>query len=69
MTGVDVVELTLNDQQLMLSHDRVKQHFKAGIEFFDDELGPGVILDRPGLLASFVNAAAMESLAAAINQR
>lgn len=69
MTGADVQELTFDDLKLTLLHDKVKQHFKAGIEYFDEELGPGLILETPGLLVSFVNAAAMESLASALSKR
>ena len=69
MTGADVQELTFDDLKLTLLHDKVKQHFKAGIEFFDEELGPARILANPGLLAAFVNAAAMESLASALSKR
>jgi hypothetical protein len=54
---------------LSLVHDKVKQHFRAGIEFFDEALGPARILENPGLLASSVNAAAMESLASALSKR
>ena len=67
MTGVDVHEISLDDQyRLVLAHDTVKKHFAAAIEHFDEEFGPGVVLEKPALLAAFVNAAAMESLATAI---
>ena len=67
MTGVDVQELTLDDHRLMLAHERVKRHFAAGIEHFDEELGPGKVLSHPALLAAFVNAAALESVALALD--
>lgn len=67
MTGVDVQEISLDDQyRLALVHDNVKKHFAAAIEHFDEEFGPGTVLEKPELLAAFVNAAAMESLAIAI---
>lgn len=67
MTGVDVHEISLDDQyRLALAHDTVKKHFAAAIEHFDEEFGPGTVLEKPELLAAFVNAAAMESLATAI---
>ncbi|MBL0729413.1 hypothetical protein [Piscinibacter sp. HJYY11] len=67
MTGVDVQEISLDDQyRLALAHDNVKKHFAAAIEHFDEEFGPGAVLEKPELLAVFVKAAAMESLAAAI---
>ena len=67
MTGLDVQEISLDDQyRLALAHDTVKKHFAAAIEHFDEEFGPGTVLEKPELLAAFVNAAAMESLAAAI---
>ncbi len=67
MTGVDVQEVSLDDHyRLALSQDLAKKHFAAAIEFFDEEFGPGTVLQKPELLAAFVNAAAMESLAKAI---
>ncbi|MBL0726079.1 hypothetical protein [Piscinibacter sp. HJYY11] len=67
MTGVDVQEISLDDQyRLALAHDTVKKHFAAAIEHFDEEFGPGTVLEKPELLAVFVHAAAMESLASAI---
>ncbi len=67
MTGVDVHEISLDDQyRLALAHDTVKKHFAVAIEHFDEEFGPGSVLEKPELLAAFVNAAAMESLATAI---
>lgn len=67
MTGVDVQEISLEDHyRLALSHDLVKKHFAAAIEFFDEELGPGIVLQKPEVLAAFVTAAATESLAKAI---
>lgn len=69
MTGVDVQEISLDDQyRQALAHDRVKQHIAAGIEHFDEEFGPGKVLEKHELLAAFITAAAMESLAAAIAQ-
>jgi hypothetical protein len=69
MTGVDVQELSLDDHRLMVIHERVMKHFSLGIEHLDEELGPGKILSQPQLLAAFVTAAALESLAAALQHR
>lgn len=67
MTGIDIQEISLDDHyRLALSQDLAKKHFAAAIEFFDEEFGPGAVLQKPELLAAFVNAAAMESLAKAI---
>lgn len=67
MTGVDVQEIALDDEyRFALAHDAVKRHFAAAIEHFDEEFGPGTVLNKPELLAAFVNAAALESLARAI---
>lgn len=67
MAGLEVQELSLDEcYRVALAHDRVRQHIATGIEYFDEEFGPGTILEKPELLAAFVNAAAMESLAAAI---
>lgn len=69
MTGVEVHEISLDDQyRTALAHDKVKKHFAAGIEYFDDEFGPGTVLTKPELLAAFVQAAAMETLAIALTQ-
>lgn len=67
MNGVEVKEVSLDEHyRMVLSHDLVKKHFAAGIEYFDEEFGPAFALERPELLAAFVNAAAAESLAMAI---
>lgn len=69
MTGLDVQEISLDDQlRTALAHDRVKKHFAAAIEHFDEEFGPGAVLQKPELLAAFVNAAAMETLAIALTE-
>lgn len=67
MMGVDVQEVSLDDfHRLAQAEDLAKKHFAAAIEYFDEEFGPGTVLHQPELLAAFVNAAAMESLAKAV---
>jgi len=69
MTGLGVQEISLDDlHRSALAHDRVKKYFAAAIEHFDEELGPSAVLQKPELLAAFVNAAAMDTLAIAITE-
>jgi len=45
---------------------RVHDHLRAALETIDAELGPGEARKNPALLAAFIQAAAIESGAAAI---
>ena len=45
---------------------RVHEHLRSALEIIDAELGPGEARKNPALLAAFLQAAAIESGAAAV---
>ncbi len=66
----ELFELTLDDLLCAEARDRVREHFKAAIDFLDEELGgTGRAQECPQLLASFVQATALESLGLSLMRR
>ncbi|MBL0729588.1 hypothetical protein [Piscinibacter sp. HJYY11] len=67
MTGLEGQESFQEDMRTTaLAHEKVRQHFAAALEYFDEEFGPAWVVGKPQLLAAFVNAAAVEALATAM---